>query len=291
MFDPVRRRRRQLVPVERGVGPRDDRPRVRVGGRFAGEVSGVELLEGGVDVVEVERDARHDPLVGVDLDDAEHLACGTPRAHGRGPRSGYDEDEAFSAGRNDGRRYGLVTPTSAIARMFAISASRPCRIPAFTTRRRSSLHMSSASISAIAVPVAGREVRQKRSHTWLAAFSSRGAGRLQLIEPRERGVEVCLVEHLAAVDQVAFDRQEVDHPPLGVEALLRGPMCRMGDDRSEVAQADARPRSWMLMFGAMSHAARRYAVMSPGANAVARRWSMFTQSGVVGGISCRLNAA
>ena len=38
---------------------------------------------------------------------------------------------------------------------------------------------------------------RKRSLTWLAAFSSRGAGRLQLIELRERGVEVCLVEYLA----------------------------------------------------------------------------------------------
>ena len=61
------------MPVERGVGPRDDRPRVRVGGRFAGEVPGVEFGEGGVDVVEVERDECDDPLVGVDLDDAEHL--------------------------------------------------------------------------------------------------------------------------------------------------------------------------------------------------------------------------
>ena len=46
---------------------------MRVGGRFAGEVSGVEFGEGGVDVVEVERDERDDPLVGVDLDDAERL--------------------------------------------------------------------------------------------------------------------------------------------------------------------------------------------------------------------------
>ena len=60
--------------------------------------------------------------------------------------------------------------------------------------------------------------------------------RLQFLKPRERGVEVCLVEDFAAADQVAFDREEVDHPPLGVEALLRGPMHRLGDDRSEVAQ-------------------------------------------------------
>ena len=36
----------------------DDRPRVRVGGCFAGEVPGIELCEGGVEVVEVERDMR-----------------------------------------------------------------------------------------------------------------------------------------------------------------------------------------------------------------------------------------
>ena len=61
------------MPVERGVSPCDDRPRARVGGRLAGEVSGVELFEGSVDVVGVEHDARHDPLVSVDLDDAEQL--------------------------------------------------------------------------------------------------------------------------------------------------------------------------------------------------------------------------
>ena len=33
--------------------------------------------------------------------------------------------------------------------------------------------------------------------------------------------------------------------------------------------------------------ARKYAVISPGAKAVPRRWSTFTHSGVVGGNSCR----
>ena len=46
---------------------------MRVGGRFAGEVAGVEFREGGVDVVGVEHDGRRDPFVGVDLDDGEHL--------------------------------------------------------------------------------------------------------------------------------------------------------------------------------------------------------------------------
>ncbi len=72
-------------------------------------------------------------------------------------------------------------------------------------------------------------------HLACRVFQSRRR-RAEFVEPRERGVEVCLVEDLAAVDQVAVDRQKVDHPPLGVEALLRGPMRRMGDDRSEIAQ-------------------------------------------------------
>ena len=40
--------------VECGVATGDDRPRVRVGGGFAGEIPGFELREGGVDVVGVE---------------------------------------------------------------------------------------------------------------------------------------------------------------------------------------------------------------------------------------------
>ena len=42
-----------------------------VGGSFAGEVSGVEFGDGGVEVVEVEHDAP-DLVVGVDLDDVEY---------------------------------------------------------------------------------------------------------------------------------------------------------------------------------------------------------------------------
>ena len=61
------------MPVKRGVGRHDERPRLRVGGCFAGEVPGFELRESGVDVVEVERDECDDPLVGVDLDYAERL--------------------------------------------------------------------------------------------------------------------------------------------------------------------------------------------------------------------------
>ena len=59
------------------------------------------------------------------------------------------------------------------------------------------------------VPVAGREVLlEALGHLACRVFQPR-CRPAELIEPRERGVEVCLVEDLAAADHVAFDRQNV----------------------------------------------------------------------------------
>src|SRR6185312_8973154 len=70
----------------------------------------------------------------------------------------------------------------------------------------------------------------------------------QLLEPRQRGVEVRLVEYFAAVDPVAFDSQKVDHSPLGVEAFRRSPMQRIGGERAETAETmhrlDAHGEVW-----------------------------------------------
>src|SRR6188472_3560856 len=51
----VRCRREHLTTVERGVRPRNDGPRRRVRGGFACQIARFELPEGGVDVVEVEK--------------------------------------------------------------------------------------------------------------------------------------------------------------------------------------------------------------------------------------------
>ena len=85
---------------------------------------------------------------------------------------------------------------------------------------------SSARNSAMASHSRAANRAQKRSPTRLAVFSSRGAGRLSFLEPRERCVEVCLVEKLAAVDQVPVDREQTDQSPLGLESLWRGPIRR-----------------------------------------------------------------
>src|ERR1700754_243621 len=62
--------RRHLASIERGIGLHDDRPRMRVDGGFAREVTGIEFFERGVDVFEVEPNLRRDSVVGVDLDEA-----------------------------------------------------------------------------------------------------------------------------------------------------------------------------------------------------------------------------
>ena len=59
----------------------------------------------------------------------------------------------------------------------------------------------------------------------------------ELIKPCERGVEVRLVVHLAAVHRVAVDRENHDLSPLGIKALLRAPVRRLGDDRAEFVEA------------------------------------------------------
>src|SRR3984957_5932493 len=69
----IRCRGGKFVPVNRAIRPYDGRPRVRVGGGLASEVSAIELRDGGIEVVDVEHDNRRNPLVGVDLDDDEKL--------------------------------------------------------------------------------------------------------------------------------------------------------------------------------------------------------------------------
>ena len=154
-------------------GTRDDRPRMCVRRRLACEVSGIEFLVGGVDVLEVECDARHDPLVGVDLDDAQNLQLRIPRWSA--PRV-----------RHRARRSPRVAMTTSLSKTvtpagllptskLATSASRPCRIPRWQPRRRSSLRWSSASISSYRIPVAGGKVRPDLARiSGFAAFSNRG---------------------------------------------------------------------------------------------------------------------
>ncbi|MCV7332020.1 hypothetical protein H7J81_18120 [Mycobacterium cookii] len=98
---PIGRRGEELAPVERGISTRDDRPCVLVAGRFADEVSGVEFSYGRVEVVEVESNQRHDPLVGADFRDAEHLGAKRVRPLVSTRKHGTSEHEALPANRKN----------------------------------------------------------------------------------------------------------------------------------------------------------------------------------------------
>src|ERR1700742_1685579 len=58
----------------------------------------------------------------------------------------------------------------------------------------------------------------------------------QLLESRERGAQVGLVEHLAAGGQVALERNNTRYLPLGEETSWRGLMGHVSDDDPEVVQ-------------------------------------------------------
>ena len=68
---PIRCRRRGLLAIERGVGRDDRRPGSCVRCGFACDVAGFELGVGGIDVVGVEEDPRHDLVGFVRLDDGD----------------------------------------------------------------------------------------------------------------------------------------------------------------------------------------------------------------------------
>jgi hypothetical protein len=89
----------------RNESTRDDRPCPRVRRRFAREVPGIEFLEGGVDVVDLEHDERRDLVVGVDLDNVEQFGEEGLGALIPGRETGMDEDEGLAAGGDDGLRY------------------------------------------------------------------------------------------------------------------------------------------------------------------------------------------
>ena len=146
--------------------------------RFAGEVAGIELFESCVDVVDVEPDVGHDPLVRVELGEVEWLELESPSR-----RSRFGERVRVRA-----RRWPRVAmtvkailparPGSAMARMFAMTVSRPFRKPRFTTRRRSSVKLSSAMVSASASQSRAAKYAKERSLARLAVFSSLRVGRL-----------------------------------------------------------------------------------------------------------------
>ena len=73
------------------------------------------------------------------------------------------------------------------------------------------------------MPLAGSNVRVKPLEYMRCGVLQTQRRSTELVESRERDIEVRLVEDLAAGDPVTFDRQDVDRSPLGVEAFRRSP--------------------------------------------------------------------
>ena len=92
------------MPVERCGGVRDGRPRLRLGGRLTGEIPSLKFFKGSVDVVEVEQEARRDPVVFIDLDDAEHFTVERLRSVISAREAESGEDKALTTGCDDRRR-------------------------------------------------------------------------------------------------------------------------------------------------------------------------------------------
>ena len=287
---PVRRRRGEFAPVERGVArAMTDHVCAWAAAsparyRASSSAKAASMSSGSND------DDRHDPLVGVDLDDAEHLGVERLGPLVAGRVADTTEDEALPAGRDDGRRHirdpdvgdrshvrdlgistvsdpGVHDPTAIVV----VDSRRPVSPPSRPSR-------GPRSTSEALVRSACRVFQPRRRPA-------------ELVEPRERGVEVCLVEIFAAADQVAVDRQRSISRHSASKPSCEVPCRRMGDDRAEVAQpmhsldVDAEVGRRVPMWRGCTRSGHRARTLPP------RRWSMFTQSGVVGGSSCRLNAA
>src|ERR1700712_135105 len=232
--DHVLDRFQNFMSIERGVNGRDGRPGVSVGGCLACVVAGVKLRERSVDVIEVERDAYRDPAVGIELDDAEHLGVKSVGLLFSAREGVAAEGEALPAGR-DGSRRGN--------RHAEVCGGPHARDGCIATVQYPSVdHLTAVLVQQIfgqhlryVGPVTVREVRHEALEYSTCRVGQPRGPWPQFVEPRDRDVEVYLVEQLAAVELVALYRHEVEKPPLGLEALWRNLASHLGDDRSEVA--------------------------------------------------------
>ena len=96
----IRSRRGKFAPIESGMARCNHRPRVRVGRPFAGEVSGVEFRERGVDVVGLDHHDFRNSVVVVDLDNGERRNGKRLRPTVFACEDETNEGEALSADRN-----------------------------------------------------------------------------------------------------------------------------------------------------------------------------------------------
>ena len=130
----------------------------------------------------------------------------------------------------------FVSPTSITPPMSAMAACRPFVIPEFTTRRRSSIAMSSARVSDSAFQSWAAKHAVRRACTWLAAFSIRRASGLSSSNLAMALSRSASSNTSTRLTRSPIDGKHGDPPPLSVEALQRSLVCRIGDDCSAAVQ-------------------------------------------------------
>ena len=162
-----------------------------MGGRFAGEVPGVEFLKGCLDVLEVELDDGRDTALEVGLDEAEQLSdkrllCLADLG------AGTSEDEAVPASRDDLNR-DVRPEISDHPEVLDIGIRAAADSGAGDPPPIVAVMIVGQNRSG-SVPVARVDVRNEaRVGSACRVFQPRCRS-AELIEPRDRGVEVCLVE-------------------------------------------------------------------------------------------------
>ena len=200
---------------------------------FTGEVSGIEFRESGVEIVDVEYDRGH-AVVGVKSRHAEHLESEIRRGP---PAQSWPRvrTRSFAAGRDGGRCDSCGAELSDRPQVLR-SRSRPLRIPALTTRRRSSSTDIFGEQSRHRVPVARRKARlDALMHSSRRVLQPRRRP-TQLIERASATSRSASSNSLCATDEIAVDRHQLDHSPLCIEALGRGSVDNVDEHRSGIVQ-------------------------------------------------------
>ena len=176
--DPVRCCWRQLVSIGRGEGLRDERPCVRVSGRFACKVPGIQFVEGSVEIVGIRNSTRAAIRSSAVDPPTKWIQCRTPRV----------PSGAASEVRNESRecrRSPRVAMTSDVTdrRVWRVLAlgDQPHRgrtgyphLPRCDDHRGHAIGQSLGPRRAIA----GSEVCQRAIFCSTRHVSRRGAGRL-----------------------------------------------------------------------------------------------------------------
>src|ERR1700722_18365893 len=165
-----------------------------MGGRFAGEIAGVELRDGGVEVFEVEHDNTRDSLLGVDLHDLERIVLNRLGVTARHANSG--EGEVLTAGCQDAQHRHREADTDGCLRIFdaGISTMQDPGVyypPAIVDTDVLGRYVSPG------LPLTASNVRVKALEYARCGVLQTRCRLAELIEPRERGIEVCLVEDFA----------------------------------------------------------------------------------------------